>query len=58
VLEAKIFSQRYIDHFNSHSHELPALVADIRLVTACSDVVVICQIDIETQFLCKRFKGG
>lgn len=49
VFESKIISQCDIYHLDGHSHELPAFVADVRLVAASSDIVVISQIDIETQ---------
>lgn len=42
VLEPEVFPQRHVHDFDSHRDELPAPVADVRLVTACTDVVVIC----------------
>jgi hypothetical protein len=60
VFEAEIIPQSNIDDFYSHRNELPALITDIRFVTTGSDLVVIRQINIETQFLgygleCSRF---
>lgn len=51
VVEAKVVSQSHVDNLDGHGHELPALVADGGLVTACSNVVVISQIDIEAELL-------
>lgn len=51
VVEAKVVSQSHINNFDGHGHELPAFVADSSLVTACSNVVVISQIDIEAELL-------
>jgi hypothetical protein len=48
VLEAKIIPQSNVNNFDGHCNELPALIADIRLVTTCPDIIVIGQIDIET----------
>lgn len=56
VLKAKVFSQRGIDDLDRHGHELPALVAYVCLVAACSDVVVVRKIDIEAQFFGERFE--
>ena len=47
VLETEIVSQRGVDDFDSHSDERPTLVTDVGFIAAGSDLVVICQIDIE-----------
>lgn len=51
VLEAEVVPQRRVYDFNGHGHELPALQADVGLVAARADVVVVCQIDIEAELL-------
>lgn len=56
MLEAKVFSQRKIYDLDGHCDELPALVADLRLGAAGTDLVVIRQIDIETEFLSNRLE--
>jgi len=58
VLEAKIITQCHINNLDSHSDELPAFIADIGLVTACPNVIVIGQIDIETKLFCNRLESG
>lgn len=55
--ESKVLTQRHVDDPDSHCNKLPALVADIRLVTARSDVVIICQIDIEAELFRKGLEG-
>lgn len=57
MLEAKILSQRNIDHLDSHGYELPAFDANVGLVATCSDVVVVCKIDIEAEFFRQWAKG-
>lgn len=54
VLEAKVFPQSRVENLDGHRHELPTLGTNVGLVTAGSDVIVVCQIDIETQLFCKR----
>lgn len=56
MLEAKVLAQRHIHYLDSHGDELPTAVADIGLVAARTDLVVVRQIDIEAQFLGQRFK--
>ena len=51
VLEPKVVSQGDIDDLDCHSHELPALVANIGLIAAGSDIVIVSQINIEAQLL-------
>ena len=51
VLEPKIIPQGDIDNLDRHSHELPALVANIGLVATSSNIVIISQVDIEAQLL-------
>lgn len=58
VLEAEIVTQRLVYHLNSHSDELPALDADICLVAACPNIIVICQIDIEAELFSQGPEGG
>ena len=58
MLESKIISQSYIDYLDSHCDELPALNTDICLIAACSNIIVICQIDIKAQFFGKWFERG
>ena len=58
MLEAEVVSQGNINHFYCHSNELPALIADICLVTAGTNVVVIRQIYIKAQFLSYGSEGG
>ena len=47
VLEAKVVSQGCIYDFDSHSDKRPTFVADVGFVAAGSDLVIVCQIDIE-----------
>ena len=47
MFEAKVIAQSNINDLDGHGHELPTLIAYIRFVAACSDLVVVCQIDIE-----------
>lgn len=58
MLEAEIVTQCHINDLDGHGNELPAFVADIRLVAARSNVIVIRQIDIETQLFRNRLEGG
>jgi hypothetical protein len=51
MFKAKVLAQCIINDLDGHGHELPALVANIGLVAAGTDVVVVCQIDIKAQFL-------
>jgi hypothetical protein len=56
VLEAKVLSQSKIYDLDGHRDELPALVADLRLGAAGTDLVIIRQIDIETELLPNRLE--
>lgn len=58
VLEAKVVPQRRVEDLDGHGHELPALVANVGLVAARADVVVVCQVDIEAEFLGEGPEGG
>lgn len=58
VLEAKVVSQRRVDDLDRHGHECPALVADVGLVAAGTNVVVVRQVDIEAQLLGEGLEGG
>ena len=58
MLEAKIFSKAGIDDFDGHCDEVPAFVADIGFVAACSDLIVIRQIEIEYEFFGDGAEGG
>lgn len=58
MLEAKVFTQRSVRDFDGHSHKLPALDADVRLIAARSDVIVVCQIDIEAYLLGNGTESG
>lgn len=51
MLKAKVLAQCVIDDLDGHGHELPALIADVGFVTAGTDVVVVCQVDIKAQLL-------
>ena len=57
VLEPKVLPQRRVDHLDRHRREGPALAADVRLVAARADVVVVRQIDIEAELLGDRLEG-
>lgn len=54
VLEAKVFPQRLVHDLDRHCDECPALVTNLCLLTARSDVVVICHINIKDQLFCNR----
>lgn len=58
MLKAKIFPQGSVDNFARYGHELPTFGANIRLIAACSNLVVIRHIDIEYQFTLDRFHYG
>lgn len=58
VLEAKVLAQRHVHDLDGHGDELPAPAADVGLVAARADVVVVRQIDIEAQLLGQRLKGA
>lgn len=57
VLEAKVIPQGHIDRLDGHCHELPTFIADVGLVTARPDIIVVCQIDIEAQFFSQGFES-
>lgn len=54
VLESKVVAERSSNNLDSHGHKLPALVADVCLVTAGTDIVVVGQINIETELFGQR----
>lgn len=54
MLEAEILAQSGVNHFYGHGHKRPAFVADVGFRAACSDVVVVRQIDIEDKFFRDR----
>lgn len=58
MLETKVLTQRNVYYSDSHRDELPAFYADVGLVTASPDVVVIRQIDIEAYFFGDWAEGG
>lgn len=58
VLKPEIGPQGYVDDFDGHGDERPAFVADVRLIATCSDLVVICQVDIENKLFRKRSESG
>ena len=51
VLETEIVAQSLVDHLNSHGDELPTLDANVGLVATCPDIIVVCEIDVETELL-------
>ncbi len=55
---AQVVAEGGADDLDGHCHKLPTFVTDVCLVTARSDIVVICQIDIETQLLGKGAEAG
>lgn len=57
VLKPEVVPQCCVDGLDGHCHELPAFVADVGLVAACADAVVICQVDIEAQLLREGLEG-
>ena len=58
VAEAKVLAEGEVDNLDGHGHELPAFVADVGLVAAGTDVIVVCQIDIEAQLLGEGLEGS
>lgn len=58
VLKPEIVSQGYVDDFDGHGNKRPAFVADVRFVAACSDLVIICQVDIEDKLFRERSECG
>lgn len=57
VLEAKVLAQGGVGDLDGHGYELPALEADVGLVAAGTDVVVVGQIDIEAQLFGQGLKA-
>ena len=58
MLETKVVSQGDINDLDCHCNKLPALVADVCLVAAGSYIIVICQVNIETQLFGYGLEGG
>lgn len=58
VLEAEVVPQRRIDDLDGHGDELPAFYADVSLVAARADTVVVCQVDIEAELLREGLEGA
>lgn len=58
MVEPEIVPQRRIDDLDRHSHELPALLTDVRFVATCPDLIVVRQVYIEDEFFRQRSKGG
>ena len=58
MLEAEVLPERGIRDFDGHDDESPALVADVCLVAARSNLVVVRQIDIENELLGQRPEDG
>lgn len=58
VIVAKVLPQGRLQDFDGHGREFPALAADVGLVAACSDVVIVCQVDIEAQLLGQGHEGS
>lgn len=56
VLKPKVVPQSYIDYFDRHGDEAPTFVADVRLVAARSNLVIVRQIDVKDQLLRQRPK--
>ena len=57
VLETEIVAQHGGDDLDSHGHEAPAFVADVCLVAAGSDIIVVRQIYIKADFFGARPEG-
>lgn len=57
MLEAKVLAQSDIGHFDGHGHELPALETNVGLVTTCTDIIIICKINIEADLFGDWFEG-
>ena len=58
VLEPEIISQGHIDDFDCHCDEGPAFVADVCLIAACPNLVIIRKIDIEDELFGQRSECG
>lgn len=58
VPEAEVVAQRGVDDLDGHGHELPAFEADVGLVAARADVVVVGQIDVEAELLGEGLEGA
>lgn len=56
VLEAEIVTESRVDDLDGHGDEGPAFLANVCLVAAGADVVVVCQVDVEDQFLGDRLE--
>lgn len=56
VAEAEVLAQGHVDDLDGHGDELPAPVADVGLVAARADVVVVRQVDVEAQLLGQRLE--
>ena len=57
MLKPKIISQCCVHNLYSNSNEVPAQIADVGLVTAGTDLVIICQIYIEDKLLTQWAEG-
>lgn len=51
VAEAKVVAQGGVDDLDGHDHEAPAAGADVGLVAAGTDLVVVGQVDVEAELL-------
>jgi len=58
VLEAKVFPQGNIYHFDSHGDECPAFLANVGLVTTRSHIIVVSKINVEAEFFGDRLERG
>ena len=58
MLEAEVLPQSSVDDFDSHGDKSPAFVADVSFIATGTDLVVICQIEIEDELLCEGTEGG
>ena len=58
MFEAEILRQRRLHDFNRHDDEFPAFEADVSRRAACTNRVVICEIDVEDEFFGDGPEGG
>jgi hypothetical protein len=58
MFKPQIILQSNINHSNRQSNKAPALVADLGLITASADLIVVCKINVEDKFFREGAEGG
>ena len=55
-MESLHTSESSVDDLDSNSDESPALDTDVSLLAACSDVIIVCHIDIKDKLFALSLK--